>query len=146
MVVTITNLISFILIPNTATILHQIIVLYQCIKSDLWNNIQGYLKGYIYFGMYWNSTQEIWCIEGYTSRLFHLSSNTRSILVTVYIRRKVRHYSAFVRKKIYICNAWYKWRQTLSNGIVSHCLNIHLLHSVIPNFLRIRRTKRRRNL
>ena len=49
-------------------------------------------------------------------------------------------------KKIYICNAWYKWRQTLSNGIVSHCLNIHLLHSVIPNFLRIRRTKRRRNL
>ena len=68
-------------------------------KSDLWNNIQGYLKGYIYFGMYWNSTQEIWCIEGYTSRLFHLSSNTRSILVTVYIRRKVRHYSAFVRKK-----------------------------------------------
>ena len=49
--------------------------------------------------MYWNLTQEIWCIEGYTSRLFHLSSNSRSILVTVYIRRKVRHYSAFVRKK-----------------------------------------------
>ena len=114
-------------------------------KSNQWNIIQGYLKGNNYWYVLKFNPRNLVYRRIYIKALPFVIQQSQHISHCLHKTQSTSLLSV-CEKKIYICNAWYKWRQTLSNGIVSHCLNIHLLHSVIPNFLRIRRTKRRRNL
>ena len=116
----------------------------QSLKG-LRNIIQGYLKGNIFWYVLKSNPRNLLYRRIYIKALPFVIQQSQHISHCLHKTQSTSLLSV-CEKKIYICNAWYKWRQTLSNGIVSHCLNIHLLHSVKPNFLRIRRTKRRRNL